>query len=170
LEEGNRALLAIGGRALSDASRGDLKMYLTGVNEALFSVVSDVAAPVSPPVPETSGDHPVPAEAKPSNEAPPGDATSGSEGLPVSAPHSIYEAVLPLLLRAFARPATLKAAAERLDVHEKQLKDWIERAVGGGYLVKVKERPPEFVSTSARGGGGSDGMRQVTLFGPRARN
>lgn len=170
LEEGNRALLAIGGRALTDASRGDLREYLTGVNEALFSVVSDVAAPASSPVPEMSGDHPVPGEPRPpSSEAPPGDATSGSGGLPASAPHSVYEAVLPLLLRAFARPATVKAAAERLEVHEKQLKDWIDRAVAGGYLVKVKERPPEFVSTSARGGG-SDGTRQVSLFGPRARN
>jgi hypothetical protein len=143
-------------------------------------MVSDVTAPVS--LPATSGD-PVPADMKPpergagetdgastANEALPGDATSGSEGLPASAPHSVYEAVLPLLLRAFARPATLKAAAERLEVHEKQLKDWIDRAVAGGYLVKVKERPPEFVSTSARGGGGSDGTRQVSLFGPRARN
>jgi predicted Rossmann fold nucleotide-binding protein DprA/Smf involved in DNA uptake len=181
VEEGNRALLAIGGRALTDASRGDLKEYLTGVREELFSVLSDVASPASPPMPSASVG-PVAAEGElpehPSGEAGasatgetlPAAASSGSDGLPVSAPHSVFEAVLPLLLRAFARPATVKAAAERMEVQEKQLKDWIDRAVAGGYLVKVKERPLEFVSTSARGGGGPDGTRQVNLFGPRARN
>ncbi len=181
-EEGNRALIAIGGRALSDASRGDLKEYLTGVNEELFSVIHDVTASTPPPLPSTPGEPVATAEARPAeqpsgetdgasatSETPQGGPSLETDGLPASAPHSVFEAILPLLLRAFARPSTLKAAAERLEGQEKQLKDWTERAVAGGYLVKVRERPLELVSTSARGGGGSDGTRQVSLFGPRAR-
>lgn len=58
---------------------------------------------------------------------------------------SIYEVVLPLILRKLEQPQAIKALAKSLDVRESQLQDWLKRAVDEGNISKTK-RPVRYVA------------------------
>lgn len=180
MAEGNRALLAMGARAFADPSRDNLEEFLFGVSEPAYSVLRDAPGPVPPPRKERPHSW-LPAELQAADgrkedesgqrpTIPAHETTSSPMAGPLPGPQTVYEAIVPLLLRAFAEPATLKTAAERLEVQEKQLKEWVERAVAAGQLVKTKDRPSEFVVRGGRDGGLRARTRQVSLFGTKEGN
>jgi predicted Rossmann fold nucleotide-binding protein DprA/Smf involved in DNA uptake len=150
MEEGARALLAIGAQPFASSPWGDL-IIPSGRMVPAVSVIRDAA------VRPTGHSEPV----DPVREESPASA----EEVPPTAP-TVYEAVLPLLLLTFAKPTTVKSAAERLEVQEKQLKSWIERAVTDGRLASAKGRPIRFV-TALRVAQSNDDAPQQTMFGTR---
>ena len=83
-------------------------------------------------------------------EAEPGFGTVGIK----TSPETVYEAVLPVLLRQLDRPCAAADLAKALDVQKKQLDMWLQEAVRRGVVRKLS-RPLRFVAVLA-GGEGSD--------------
>ena len=62
------------------------------------------------------------------------------------APHpSIYQRVLPLILRKLEQPQAIKPLAKSLEVRERQLQDWLDIALEEGKISKTK-RPVMYVA------------------------
>ena len=58
-------------------------------------------------------------------------------------PASVYDAVLPVLLKALDDWQKPKDLAEKLEVRKQQLDDWLKRAVDEGW-IKKKNRPVQY--------------------------
>ena len=74
-------------------------------------------------------------------------------------PATIYQAVLPLILKVLDRPATVAELAKTLDVNKVQLNVWLKKAVEEGCLKK-RNRPVRYEvakSESAQQGAALDG-------------
>ncbi|WP_254172967.1 DNA-processing protein DprA [Planktothrix pseudagardhii] len=54
-------------------------------------------------------------------------------------PKDIYEAVLPFILAHLHQPLDTKSIAERLEVRQGQMQDWLNRAVAEGKVKKTKK-------------------------------
>lgn len=67
---------------------------------------------------------------------------SGTEAIPTGfpiSPKNIYEAVLPLILDRLDQPLDTKSLAERLEVRQGQMQDWLNKAVAEGKVIKTKK-------------------------------
>ncbi|MFB2891355.1 hypothetical protein ACE1CI_00255 [Aerosakkonemataceae cyanobacterium BLCC-F50] len=67
---------------------------------------------------------------------------SGTEAIPTGfpiSPKNIYEAVLPLILDRLDQPLDAKSLAERLEVRQGQMQDWLNKAVAEGKVIKTKK-------------------------------
>lgn len=60
------------------------------------------------------------------------------KGFPIS-PKNIYEAVLPFILAHLNQPIDTKSLAERLEVRQGQMQDWLNKAVAEGKVIKTKK-------------------------------
>lgn len=60
------------------------------------------------------------------------------KGFPII-PKDIYEAVLPFILVHLNQPLDAKSLAERLEVRQGQIQDWLNRAVAEGKVRKTKK-------------------------------
>jgi predicted Rossmann fold nucleotide-binding protein DprA/Smf involved in DNA uptake len=141
MPSGNRALLAIGARRLPEPSCGRLIEILYDKVDSGVDLILD--APPNNETASTDRSARVLVEMKSFPTA-----TENARPRIALDALSIYAAVLPVLLNTFAEPTTLKDAAERLDVQEKQLKIWVERATADGHIMTVKGRPIRFTTTT----------------------
>jgi len=64
-----------------------------------------------------------------------------------TSPKNIYEAVLPLILAHLNQPLDAKSLAERLEVRQGQIQDWLNIAVAEGKVKKTK-KPVAYVVNS----------------------
>jgi len=62
-----------------------------------------------------------------------------------SSPKDIYEAVLPFILNHLEQPKDAKSLAQALSVQQKQIQDWLNRAVAEGKVRKIK-KPVAYVA------------------------
>ncbi|MBO3464147.1 DNA-protecting protein DprA [Aetokthonos hydrillicola Thurmond2011] len=63
--------------------------------------------------------------------------------------HSIYEAVLPILLNHLQQPKDIKSLAQYLEVRQSQMQDWLNRAVEEGMVRKTTKPVAYVVNQSA---------------------
>jgi predicted Rossmann fold nucleotide-binding protein DprA/Smf involved in DNA uptake len=59
-------------------------------------------------------------------------------------PESIYQAVLPVILKKLDTPATAEELAETLDVNKTQINAWLKKVVEDGYVKKLS-RPVRYI-------------------------
>jgi predicted Rossmann fold nucleotide-binding protein DprA/Smf involved in DNA uptake len=100
-----------------------------------------------PPSPEIDG---AASEAKGMVREPP-EPGFGTEGVQIP-PRTVFEAILPVLLRQLERPHTAADLAKAMDVQKTQLDKWLKEAIRIG-AVKKLARPVRFIAASAAGEG-----------------
>jgi predicted Rossmann fold nucleotide-binding protein DprA/Smf involved in DNA uptake len=127
VKEGNRKLLARGGRPFPEGPWADLR--------SLF-------APVAPE-PTLFAPAPVPESAVASTAAAYSHETH--EAKPESRPRDAFDLVLPDLLLALAEPGTEKEVERALGVPPEQAKAWLKRACDEGHVRKLS-RPVRYVA------------------------
>ncbi|WP_228041746.1 DNA-processing protein DprA [Planktothrix mougeotii] len=124
--EGNQQLIKQGAKPFPIIPASSLKGLLRTVLEAVNSEVEAI-------------------EVEPNQELE--EKTQGSEHqvtetipkvFPMS-PKDIYEAVLPFILAHLHQPLDTKSIAERLEVRQAQMQDWLNRAVAEGKVKKTKK-------------------------------
>jgi predicted Rossmann fold nucleotide-binding protein DprA/Smf involved in DNA uptake len=133
VKEGNRKLLARGGRPFPEGPWTDLR--------SLF-------APVAPePTLFTSAPAPEPGPAPTASEEPfaPQRAEPTASASPASQPRDAFDVVLPDLLLALSEPGTEKNLEQALGVVPAQAKAWLKRACDEGHVRKLS-RPVRYVA------------------------
>jgi len=83
--------------------------------------------------------HREPAMAREAAEQPAKEASKAPERLQPSAPATIYEAVLPVIVRALDEPASVDDLSKRLDVAKAQLQKWLKQAVSDKKITKISK-------------------------------
>jgi predicted Rossmann fold nucleotide-binding protein DprA/Smf involved in DNA uptake len=135
VKEGNRKLLARGGRPFPEGPWADLRPLLVPVapEPTLF-------APAPAPEPE-------PAAASMAFEKPHITQEAGPAAPipPTSQPRDAFDVVLPDLLLALSEPATEKILEQALGVVPAQAKAWLKRACDEGHVKKLS-RPVRYVA------------------------
>jgi len=133
VKEGNRKLLARGGRAFPEGPWSDLRSLFTPVaaEPTLFTTAS---------VPE-----PAAALAVPENSHPSDETETPASTAPETRPRDAFEVVLSDLLLTFAEPGTEKNLEEALGVVPAQAKAWLKRACDEGHVRKLS-RPVRYVA------------------------
>jgi predicted Rossmann fold nucleotide-binding protein DprA/Smf involved in DNA uptake len=144
--EGNRALLKLGAQPYPKPPWGDnLAVKLSEkINKKQISTGEQLSMfqqrPLSPPaavsVKEKGADYPEDQSRMNGKKA---------EGVQLAGevPASVYDAVLPVLLKALDDWQKPKGLAEKLEVRKQQLDDWLKRAVDEGW-IKKKNRPVQY--------------------------
>ena len=135
VKEGNRKLLARGGRPFPEGPWTDLR--------SLF-------APVAPePTPFTPAQASEPAAASLAIEKLhiPEEAEPAASIPPAAQPRDAFDVVLPDLLLALAEPGTEKSLEQALGVVPAQAKAWLKRACDEGHVQKLS-RPVRYVAAS----------------------
>lgn len=161
--EGNRELVKQGAKPFpvipASSLRGRLRALLEMANSEIEATKTDMEVTTSLSAKETSTNS-VAETSKTVNQlsledltvAPPSDKvdvvksdlSQNSEteaiptGFPIS-PKNIYEAVLPLILDRLDQPLDAKSLAERLEVRQGQMQDWLNKAVAEGKVIKTKK-------------------------------
>src|ERR1017187_10252866 len=128
VKEGNRKLLARGGRPFPEGPWTDLR--------SLF-------APVAPePTPFTPAQASEPAAASLAIEKLhiPEEAEPAASIPPAAQPRDAFDVVLPDLLLALAEPGTEKSLEQALGVVPAQAKAWLKRACDEGHVQKLSRR------------------------------
>jgi predicted Rossmann fold nucleotide-binding protein DprA/Smf involved in DNA uptake len=133
VKEGNRKLLARGGRQFPEGPWPDLRSLLTPV----------AAEPtlLTPPLPA----EPAAASAVPGNSIPPKKPEPPAFAPSKTRPCDVFEVVLPNLLLALAEPGTEKNIEQALGVVPAQAKAWLKRACDEGHVRKLN-RPVRYVA------------------------
>jgi len=133
VKEGNRKLLARGGRPFPKGPWSDLRSLLTPVaaEPTLFTPA---------PAPETSA-----ASAIPENSISPKQTAAPTSAPTETRPRDAFEVVLPDLLLALAEPGTEKNIEQALGVVPAQAKAWLKRACDEGHIRKLS-RPVRYVA------------------------
>jgi predicted Rossmann fold nucleotide-binding protein DprA/Smf involved in DNA uptake len=133
VKEGNRKLLARGGRPFPQGPWTDLRSLFApvGPEPTLFT-----PATVSEPTPAStvSEETHEPAKAEPIPSA-----------SPASQPRDAFDVVLPDLLLALSEPGTEKNLEQALGVVPAQAKAWLKRACDEGHVRKLS-RPVRYVA------------------------
>jgi predicted Rossmann fold nucleotide-binding protein DprA/Smf involved in DNA uptake len=85
-------------------------------------------------------------EAAPTADLPPANAFGNEktavvepEGEPPECPSSVYQAVLPIILKKLDSPATVEELVETLDVNKAQLNAWLKKAVEKNKVIKLSK-------------------------------
>lgn len=132
MKEGNRKLLARGGRPFPEGPWPDLRSLFTPIaaEPTLFTPV-----PAQPPA----------TSAVPENTHPPDDTDGPASAHPETRPRDAFEVVLPDLLLALAEPGTEKNLEQALGVVPAQAKAWLKRACDEGHVRKLR-RPVRYVA------------------------
>jgi predicted Rossmann fold nucleotide-binding protein DprA/Smf involved in DNA uptake len=133
VKEGNRKLLARGGRSFPEGPRPDLRSLFTPVTAepTLFTPA---------PAPEAAA-----ASAVPENPIPPKEPEAPASAPPETRPRDAFVVVLPDLLLALAEPGTEKNIEQALGVVPAQAKAWLKRACDEGHVRKLN-RPVRYVA------------------------
>ena len=134
MKEGNRKLLARGGRPFPEGPWADLRSLFAPVaaEPTLFT-------PVPAPEPEA-------ASAVPENSHPPVETETPASTAPETRPRDAFEVVLPDLLAALAEPRTTKEIEKALGIDGSQAKSFLKRACEEGHVLK-SSRPVRYVAT-----------------------
>jgi predicted Rossmann fold nucleotide-binding protein DprA/Smf involved in DNA uptake len=132
VKEGNRKLLARGGRPFPQGPWPDL--------HSLFQVPVPEPTLFTAPLAGTGG-----ASAAPENSPPAPAAKSPASAAPEARPRDAFDAVLPDLLLALAEPGTEKDVGQALGVVPAQAKAWLKRACDEGHVRKLS-RPVRYVA------------------------
>jgi predicted Rossmann fold nucleotide-binding protein DprA/Smf involved in DNA uptake len=131
VKEGNRKLLARGGRPFPEGPWEDLR--------SLF-------APVAPaPTLFTPAPEPAAASTAPESSHVPHEAEAAGPAPPEAHPRDAFEVILPDLLLALAEPGTEKNLEQALGVVPAQAKAWLKRACDEGQVQKLS-RPVRYVA------------------------
>jgi predicted Rossmann fold nucleotide-binding protein DprA/Smf involved in DNA uptake len=143
IPEGNHVLLELGARPFQKPPwKEDLAMFLKETGEAHRRPSSRQMSLFGKPYAEK----PAAAAIKEGLETYPAESDLITDTDPFQKPATVkpatrvYEAILPLLLRAMEDWRSPKDLAEELEVHTVQLDDWLRRAVDE-YKVEKKSRP-----------------------------
>lgn len=162
--QGNRRLLEKGATAFPDEPWTDIADIILRTDDYTSSTsildlgLTQETALQEDPTPATAyGEDEVPAN-KATLQAPtdrnhsqtPQDQNRSlvHSGNTFGSPHSsdtIFEAVLPLLLSHLRQPRDVKSLANTLDVRSDQLKDWLNKALEQGAVLK-KEKPTRYIA------------------------
>lgn len=135
LREGNRKLLARGGRPFPEGPWPDLR--------SLFMAVTSEPTLFTPaPAPEPAATATAPENPSTPEETEP--ATSAAVG---THPHDAFKVVLPDLLLALAELGTEKHVEQALGVVPAQAKAWLKRACDEGHVRKLS-RPVRYVAAT----------------------
>lgn len=132
VKEGNRKLLARGGRPFPEGPWSDLR--------SLFTPVAAEPTLFTPAVPE-----PAAALAVPENSHPSDEMETPASTAPETRPRDAFEVVLSDLLLTFAEPGTEKNLEQALGVVPAQAKAWLKRACDEGHVRKLS-RPVRYVA------------------------
>jgi predicted Rossmann fold nucleotide-binding protein DprA/Smf involved in DNA uptake len=133
VKEGNRKLLARGGRPFPEGPWADLRSLFAPValEPTLFT---------APPMPE-----PTPAPTVAEGPHVPIPAEPAAVAVPALQPRDAFAVVLPDLLLALKEPGTEKNLEEALGVVPAQAKAWLKRACDEGHVRKLS-RPVRYVA------------------------
>ena len=144
--EGNRALLKLGAQPYPKPPWGDnlavklsekinKKQISTGEQLSMFQQ-RPLSTPAAVSVKEKGADYP-------ENQSRMNGKKAEDDQLAGEVPASVYDAVLPVLLKALDDWQKPKDLAEKLEVRKQQLDDWLKRAVDEGW-IKKKNRPVQY--------------------------
>ena len=144
--EGNRALIKLGAKPYPNPPWGaDLaeklsekinnKRLSTGEQLSMFQQMQ-LSTPAAVSVKEKGADYP-------ENQSRMNGKKAEDDQLAGEVPASVYDAVLPVLLKALDDWQKPKDLAEKLEVRKQQLDDWLKRAVDEGW-IKKKNRPVQY--------------------------
>jgi len=132
VKEGNRKLLAHGGRPFQEGALMDLC--------SLFTPVAPEPTLFTPaPVPELTAASPVSGNSQIPHELEPGISALETR------PRDAFEVILPDLLLALAEPGTEKNVELALGVVPAQAKAWLKRACHEGHVRKLS-RPVRYIA------------------------
>jgi len=132
VKEGNRKLLARGGRPFPEGPWPDVRSLFTPV--AVEPTLFTPAIAQEPP-----------ASAVPENSHPANETETPAPTAPETRPRDAFEVVLPDLLLALAVPGTDKEIEQALGVVPAQAKAWLKRACDEGHVRKLS-RPVRYVA------------------------
>ena len=143
---GNRALIKLGAQPYPQPPWGaDLaeklsekinnKRLSTGKQLSMFQQMQP-STPAAVSVKEKGADYP-------EDQSRMNGKKAEDDQLAVDVPASVYDAVLPVLLKALDDWQKPKNLAEKLEVRKQQLDDWLKRAVDEGW-IKKKNRPVQY--------------------------
>jgi len=133
VKEGNRKLLARGGRPFPEGPWTDVR--------SLFAPVAPEPTLFTPaPVLE-----PAAASTAPENSHVPHEAEAAAPAPPEAHPRDAFEVILPALLLALAEPGTLKDVERALGIESAKAKAWLKRACDEDHVRKLN-RPVRYVS------------------------
>ena len=144
--EGNRALLKLGAQPYPKPPWGDnlavklsekinKKQISTGEQLSMFQQ-RPLSTPAAVSVKEKGADYP-------EDQSRMNGKKAEDDQLAGEVPASVYDAVLPVLLKALDNWQKPKDLAEKLEVRKQQLDDWLKRAVDEGW-IKKKNRPVQY--------------------------
>jgi len=144
--EGNRALLKLGAQPYPKPPWGDnlavklsekinKKQISTGEQLYMFQQ-RPLSTPAAVSVKEKGADYP-------EDQSRMNGKKAEDDQLAGEVPASVYDAVLPVLLKALDDWQKPKDLAEKLEVRKQQLDDWLKRAVDEGW-IKKKNRPVQY--------------------------
>jgi len=132
VKEGNRKLLAHGGRPFQEGALMDLC--------SLFTPVAPEPTLFTPaPVPELTAASPVSGNSQIPHELEPGISALETR------PRDAFEVILPDLLLALAEPGTEKNVELALGVVPAQAKAWLKRACDEGHVRRLS-RPARYIA------------------------
>jgi predicted Rossmann fold nucleotide-binding protein DprA/Smf involved in DNA uptake len=133
VKDGNRKLLARGGRPFPEGPWEDLR--------SLFAPVAPEPTLFTPaPAPE-----PAAVSTAPENSHVPHEAEAVAPTPPEAHPRDAFEVILPDLLLALAEPGTVKDVERALGVESATAKAWLKRACDEQHVRKLN-RPVRYVS------------------------
>jgi predicted Rossmann fold nucleotide-binding protein DprA/Smf involved in DNA uptake len=134
VKEGNRKLVARGGRSFPEGPWPDLRSLFT-------PVVAEPTLFTPPPAPEPAAVSIAPED----SHTPAPETGVAASTRPEARPRDAFEAILPDLLLALAEPGTEKNIEQALGVVPAQAKAWLKRACDEGHVRKLS-RPVRYVA------------------------
>jgi len=136
IPEGNQQLVKQGAKPFGYIPASSLRGLLRTVLEAVNSEVEAIEIEPNQELDKTTSSKPKLEEKTQVSEHP---VTQTIPKVFPMSPKDIYEAVLPFILAHLHQPLDTKSIAERLEVRQAQMQDWLNRAVAEGKVKKTKK-------------------------------